>query len=186
MTTQDGGIVSGVAGRFASALLGLAEETRCVDAVARDLDRFAGLIAASPDLARLVKSPVFTAEEQLRAVGAILEAAGIGGLAANFLKLVAAKRRLFAVGDMIGAFKALVAAKRGITRAEVTVAEQPSPAMLDDIKAALRGVAGGEVAVDLKVDPAIVGGIIVQLGSRMVDASLRHKLNAIRLAMKEA
>jgi F-type H+-transporting ATPase subunit delta len=182
---ESGSIVSGVAGRFASALIELAEEERAVDTIERDLDGFAALMADSPDLQRLVKSPVFTAEEQTRAIAAILDKAGISGTAANFLKLVATKRRLFAVGDMIRSYKALVASKKGISRAEVTVAEEPSQAILDDLKAALKGIAGGEVTVDLKIDPTLIGGLMVKLGSRMVDASLRSKLNSIRVVMKE-
>jgi F-type H+-transporting ATPase subunit delta len=182
---ETGSIVSGVAGRFALALMELADEERAIDAVERDLDRFAALIAESPDLQRLVRSPVFTAEEQTRALAAILDKAGISGVAANFLKLVAKKRRLFAVADMIRGFKALVAAKRGISRADVTVAEEPSQAILDELNATLRSIAGGQVVVDLRIDPALIGGLVVKLGSRMVDASLRSKLNSIRLAMKE-
>jgi F-type H+-transporting ATPase subunit delta len=178
-------LVSGVAGRFASALLDIAIEQNAVDQVGEDLDRFDKLIAESPDLQRLVKSPVFTAEEQTRAVGAILEKAAIGGWAGKFLQLVASKRRLFAVREMIAAYRLLVEQRKGIVRAQVTVAQEPPPAILDEIKAALKNVAGADVSVDLKVDPAIIGGLVVKLGSRMVDASLRTKLNSIRLAMKE-
>ncbi|CAH1656042.1 MULTISPECIES: F0F1 ATP synthase subunit delta [unclassified Chelatococcus] len=178
-------MVSGVAERYAKALLDLAEEAKAVDAVGADLDRFSGLIAESPDLARLVKSPVFSAEEQEKAVTAILAKAGIGGLTANFIRLVASKRRLFALPGMIEAYKSLVADKKGIVRAEVTLAEQPSPKMLADIEAALKDVAGGSIALNVKVNPAIIGGLIVKLGSRMIDASLRSKLNSIRLALKE-
>ncbi|WP_249729792.1 F0F1 ATP synthase subunit delta [Chelatococcus sp. YT9] len=178
-------MVSGVAERYAKALLDLAEEAGAVDAVGADLDRFSGLIAESPDLARLVKSPVFSAEEQEKAVTAILAKAGIGGLTANFIRLVASKRRLFALPGMIEAYRSLVADKKGIVRAEVTLAEQPSPKMLADIEAALKDVAGGNIALNVKVNPAIIGGLIVKLGSRMIDASLRSKLNSIRLALKE-
>lgn len=176
---------AGVAGRYASALLELAEEAGAVDQVEHDLDRFAGLLDESADLQRLARSPVFTSEEQAKAIAAIVDRAGIAGLAANFLRLVATQRRLFAVRDMIKAYKALVAAKRGIVRAEVTLAEAPSAQTLEDIKSALRSSAGGDFDLDVKVDPAIIGGLIVKLGSRMVDASLRTKLNSIRLAMKE-
>ncbi|CAH1649203.1 ATP synthase subunit delta [Hyphomicrobiales bacterium] len=178
-------MVSGVAERYAKALLDLAEEAKAVDAVGADLDRFNGLIAESPDLVRLVKSPVFSAEEQERAVTAILAKAGIGGLTANFIRLVASKRRLFALPGMIEGYKSLVADKKGIVRAEVTLAEQPSPKMLADIEAALKDVAGGNIALNVKINPAIIGGLIVKLGSRMIDASLRSKLNSIRIALKE-
>jgi F-type H+-transporting ATPase subunit delta len=178
-------MVSGVAGRYASALFELARDQRAVDAVAGDLDRFDALIRESPDLQRLVRSPVFTAEEQGKAVGAILDQAGIGGLAGNFIRLVTTNRRLFALPDMIRGYRKLVAESKGIVRAEVRLAEPPSDRVLNDIKAALREVASAEVDVDVKVDPNLIGGMIVQMGSRMVDASLRTRLNAIRLAMRE-
>lgn len=177
--------VSGVAGRYASALFELAREENAIDQVARDLDSFDRMLAESPDLLRLVKSPIFTAEEQSRAVGTILDRAGIRGLAGNLIRLAASKRRLFVLPDMIRAYRALVAKSRGIVPASVTVAEEPSPRILNEIKTALREMAGSEVDVDVKVDPALIGGLVVKMGSRMVDASLKTKLNSIRLAMKE-
>ncbi len=150
-----------------------------------DLERFDALIAASPDLYRLVRSPVFTADEQVKALRALLGEAGIGGLAANFLLLVARNRRLFAVRQMVKAYKALVARHKGEVTAQVTAAEGLSDAHLAALKDALKAVTKQEVQVDLNVDPAVIGGLIVKLGSRMVDSSLRTKLNAIRHAMKE-
>src|SRR3954454_4249741 len=176
-------MISGVAGRYASALFDLARDQRAMGAVGSDLARFDALLRESPDLQRLVRSPVFTAEEQGKAVGAILDRAGIGGLAGNFIRLVATNRRLFALSDMIRAYRKLVAESKGIVRAQVRLAEPPSDRVLNDIKAALREVADAEVDVGVKVDPALIGGMVVQVGSRMVDASLRTKLNAIRLAM---
>jgi F-type H+-transporting ATPase subunit delta len=179
-------MVSGVAGRYASALFELAQENRAVDSVARDLDAFDALIRDSEDLRRLIRSPVFSAEDQAKAVGAILERAGIGGLAANFIRLVAGNRRLFALPDMVRAFRRLVSRAKGIVPAEVRLAERPSDKILDDIKSALRDAAKAEIALDVKIDPSLIGGLVVRMGSRMVDASLRTKLNAIRLAMREA
>lgn len=183
--TGDDATVTGMAGRYATALYELADESGSVDAVRDDLSRFEALIAESADLARLVRSPAFSAGEQLAAVTAVLERAGIGGLAGNFIRLAARNRRLFAVTDMIAAFAALAARARGERTAHVTVAEPLSAAHLDEVKAALRGTAGKDVRIDLTVDPAIIGGLTVRLGSRMVDASLRTKLNAIQNAMKE-
>lgn len=174
-----------MAGRYATALFELALESNAIDAVRADLDRFEGMINESPDLERLVRSPAFTAEEQTRALGAVLAQAEIGGLAANFLKLVASNRRLFAVRDMIKAFRALVARHKGEVSAEVTVADEPSAERLAEIKAALNAVTGKDVQVDVKIDPAIIGGLVVKLGSRMVDSSLRTRLNALKHAMKE-
>lgn len=174
-----------MAGRYATALFELALDNNAIDAVRGDLDRFDGLISESSDLARLVRSPAFTAEEQTRALGAVLGQAGIGGLAGNFLKLVASNRRLFAVRDMIKAFRALVARHKGEVTAEVTVADALSDSRLAEIKAALNAATGKDVQVDVKIDPAIIGGLIVKLGSRMVDSSLRTRLNALKHAMKE-
>jgi F-type H+-transporting ATPase subunit delta len=182
---QENTIVSGVAGRYATALFELAKATNAVDAVGRDLETFDNLVRTQPDVERFVRSPVFTAEEQVKALTPILAKVGITGLAAKFLMLVATKRRLFAIHDMVRAYRAMVDAATGVVRAQVTVAEQPSDKVLGDIKQALKEVAGEKVAVDVKVDPAIIGGIVVKLGSKMVDASLRTKLNGIRTAMKE-
>ena len=179
-------IVSGMAGRYATALFDLANETNAIDAVKADLDRFDALIAESADLVRLVRSPAFSTDEQLRALGAVLERAGIGGLAARFLKLVTSNRRLFAVRDMIKAFRELVAQHKGEITAEVMVAERLNDRHLEALRTALKSVSGKDVDLDVKIDPSIIGGLVVKLGSRMVDTSLRTKLNAIKHAMKEA
>jgi F-type H+-transporting ATPase subunit delta len=180
------GIVSGVAGRYATALFELARETNAIDRVQSDLKFFDALIADNPDLMRLVRSPVFSAEEQEKALGAVLDKAGISGAAANFLRVVAGNRRLFAVREMIRGFNRLVAAHKGEVTAQVTVAEQLNDTRMNEIRAALREVTGKDVQVDVTVDPSIIGGLKVKLGSRMVDASLRTKLNSIKIAMKEA
>jgi len=179
--------VFGMAGRYATALFELALENKAVDAVKKDLDQFDALIAGSTDLNRLVRSPVFDADEQLKALSAILAKAGISGLAANFLRVITTNRRLFAVRDMIRAYRALVARHKGEVTAHVTVAEKLNDAHLDALKSALKSVTSGkDIDLDVRIDPAIIGGLIVQVGSRMVDSSLRTKLNSIKLAMKEA
>jgi F-type H+-transporting ATPase subunit delta len=178
-------MVTGMAGRYATALFELALEEHAIDAVKADLDRFEGLIAESTDLQRLVRSPVFTADIQTKALSAVLDRTGIGGLSARFLKVVSSNRRLFAAQDMVRAFRTLVARHKGETQATVTVAEKPTDAHLAAIKDALKAVTKKDVQVEVKVDPSIIGGLIVKLGSRMVDTSLRSKLNAIKHAMKE-
>lgn len=178
--------VSGVAGRYATALFELARDQKSVDSVRADVDKFASLLADNPDLQRLVRSPVFTSEVQGKALGAILDKAGIGGITANFLRVLTANRRLFAVNDVIRAFRAIVAKFRGEATADITVAEPLSDKNLDALKAALKSVSGKDVDLNVKIDPAIIGGLVVKLGSRMVDSSLRTKLNSIKLAMKEA
>jgi F-type H+-transporting ATPase subunit delta len=178
--------VSGVAGRYATALFELARDERSIDSIKADLDRFDAMITESADLNRLVRSPVFTSVEQSKALSAVLERAGIGGISANFLKLLTANRRLFVVRDVIRTFRTLVAHFKGEVTADVTVAEQLSDKNLDALKGALKSVTGKDVDLNVKVDPAIIGGLIVKVGSRMVDSSLRTKLNSIKNAMKEA
>jgi F-type H+-transporting ATPase subunit delta len=174
-----------MAGRYATALFELALETNAIDAVKSDLDRFDALIAGSADLARLVRSPVFTAEEQVRALRSVLDRAGLSGLSAQFLLTVASNRRLFAVRDMIRAYGLLVARHRGEVSAQVTLAQPPRPEHLAAIKEALNAVTKKNVQIDVNVDPSIIGGLVVKLGSRMVDTSLRTRLNMIKHAMKE-
>jgi F-type H+-transporting ATPase subunit delta len=179
-------IVSGMAGRYATALFELARETNAIDAVKADLERFDALVAENPDLNRLVRSPVFSAAEQLQALSAVLDRVGIGGLAAKFLKLVTMNRRLFAARDMVRGYRELVALHKGEATAEVTVAERLKDDHVAALKSALKAVSGKDVDLAIKIDPAIIGGLVVKLGSRMVDTSLRTKLTAIRHAMKEA
>jgi F-type H+-transporting ATPase subunit delta len=179
-------IISGMAGRYATALFELALDNNAVDAIRADLDRFDGLVGESEDLRRLVRSPVFSADAQGKALGAVLDRAGIGGLTAQFLKVITRNRRLFAVREMSRAYRALVARHHGEVSAQVTVAEPLSDAHRAAITDALKSVTGKEnVGLDVKVDPAIIGGLVVKLGSRMVDSSLRTKLNSIKHAMKE-
>jgi F-type H+-transporting ATPase subunit delta len=179
-------LVSGVSGRYATALFELARDEKSIDAVRADLDKFDAMLGESADLRRLVRSPVFSADAQLRALSAVLDKAGISGTSARFLKVLTANRRLFAVTEATRAFRALVAKFRGEATAEVTVAEQLNDKNLDALKAALKSVTGKDVALNVKIDPSIIGGLVVKLGSRMVDSSLRTKLNSIKHAMKEA
>ena len=178
--------VSGVSGRYATALFELARDEKSIDAVKADLDKFEALLVESADLNRLVRSPVFSAGVQQKALSAVLDKAGLTGTSAKFLKVLTANRRLFAVGEVSRAFRALVAKYKGEATADVTVAEQLNEKNLDALKAALKSVTGKDVALNVKVDPSIIGGLVVKLGSRMVDSSLRTKLNSIKHAMKEA
>src|SRR6478609_8689981 len=172
-----------MAGRYATALYELAKENNAVEDVVAALRQFRDMARESDDLRRLIRSPVIPAEAQVKALDAILAKAGI---AANFLRLIATKRRLFAVETMIRDFEKLRDAERGITRAEVTVAHPLSDEHTGDLQRTLRDVTGGKaVEVTTHVDPAIIGGIVVKLGSRMVDGSVRTKLNSIRTRMKE-
>lgn len=176
-----------MAGRYAGALFELALEEKAVDQVKKDLETFDAMIGESADLNRLVRSPVFGTDEQLKALSAILDKAGITGIAANFLRVITTNRRLFAVRDIVRGYRALVAKHKGEVSAQITVAEKLNDSNLSALKDALKSVTGGkDVDLDVKIDPAIIGGLIVKVGSRMVDSSLRTKLNAIKFAMKEA
>jgi F-type H+-transporting ATPase subunit delta len=175
---------SGVAGRYASALFDLATENKSVPATGDALSNFAALIEESDELKRLLRSPVFKAEEQEEAISALAAKSGIDGLALNFLKLMAKNRRLAAVPQTISAYQALVAKSKGEVTAEVTSPEKLSAKQLADLKAALKSAVGSDVTLATKVDPAILGGLIVKVGSRMVDNSLLTKLNSLKSAMK--
>jgi F-type H+-transporting ATPase subunit delta len=182
---SDEPIMASVAGRYASALFELASEERQLADVEKKLADFQALLDGSPDLVRLIRSPVFSAGDQLKALSAILDRAQIGGLAGNFLRLIAKNRRLFAAPDMIKAFRALTARARGEVEAEVTSAFQLKDAQVEALKEALRASAGKDVRLNLHVDPALIGGLIVKLGSRMIDSSLRTKLGSLKVRMKE-
>ena len=176
---------SGVAGRYATALFELAHEQKALEQVAGDLNRFGEALDAFDELVRLVKSPVFTAEEQGRALAAILEQLKIDGLTKNFLLLVAKNRRLFATPDMIRAFRAMLARHRGEVSASVTAATKLTESQVTALKQALQAALGQEVMLEERVDPGLLGGLVVKVGSRMVDTSLRTKLNSLKVAMKE-
>ena len=178
-------LVSGVAERYATALFELALDADSLGDSEADLDRFAALLAESDDLRRLVRSPAFSADEQLRAIAVVLDQAGIGGLVANLIKVTAGNRRLFALPEVIAAFKRLAAGHRGEIAAAVTSAEPLAGSQVDSLKAALKEALGKDVTLETRVDPSLIGGLIVKVGSRMIDGSLRTKLNGLRLAMKE-
>ena len=184
--TQEANTVSGMPGRYATALFELAQEAKGLDQVGGDLDTFARMMDESEDLVRLVRSPVFAAHDQIRALDALFAKAGIKSLAANFICLAARNRRLFAIADMIDAFRALLAAQRGEISAEVTSADKLSAQQVSRLKAELKAAVGRDVLLTQKVDAAILGGLIVKVGSRMIDSSLATKLNTLKVAMKGA
>ena len=179
--------VSGVAGRYASALFDLAKERGDIEKVEGDLTRFETLVNESDDLRRLVTSPAFSAEAQMKGVMAVLERAGISGLAANFVGLVARNRRLFVVMDMVKAFRRLASRERGEVTAEVTSAEPLSDSQENALREALKAAAAGkDVSLTKRVDPGLIGGLVVKLGSRQIDTSLRTRLAGMRKAMANA
>lgn len=178
--------MAGVAGRYASALFELASESKQVGEIEAELGKFESLLDMSEDLRRMVRSPVFSAEEQTRAIAAVLDKAVIGGLTANFFKLIASNRRLFAVGDMIKAFRALSAKARGEVTAEVTSAIALNDAQIATLKETLKASVGKDVLLATRVDPSLLGGLVVKIGSRMIDSSLRTKLTSLESMLKGA
>ena len=179
-------IVSGMAGRYATALFELADETNALDAVARDLGQLAEMMRASKDLVRVVRSPLVSREEQARAMAALLDRIGAHDLTRRFVGLLAQKRRLFALADMIRAYRALLAQKRGEMTAHVTSAhplDSEQRAALSDI---LHVTFKRDVKLETTVDQNLLGGLIVKVGSRMIDSSLATKLDRLKLAMREA
>jgi F-type H+-transporting ATPase subunit delta len=176
--------MSGVPGRYARALFDLAQEQKAIAPTGQGLASFMSIVSQSSELQRLMNSPVFKADDQLNAVAAVANSAKISGLALNFLKVMCTNRRLAAVPAAIAAFQALVAEDKGETTAEVTSAEKLSAKQLSDLKAALKASIGNDVTLQTKVDPSLLGGLIVKVGSRMMDNSLRTKLNSLKAAMK--
>ncbi len=142
------------------------------------------MIGGSEALRALIRSPLVSREEQGRAMAALLQQAGTSDLVRKFVGLVARNRRLFALPHMIDAFLAELARRRGEMRAEVTSAKPLNEQQQASLAEAIRRSVGGKVAVDVKVDPALIGGLVVKVGSRMVDSSLRTKLQRLQLAMK--
>jgi F-type H+-transporting ATPase subunit delta len=177
--------VSGLAERYATALFELAEDEKGLAELEADVGRFATMHDQSDDLKAFIRSPVYSAEEQVRAIAAVLDRAEVKGVVANFFQVVAANRRLFAAPEIISAFRRLLAAHRGEVTAEVTSAEPLSETHVAALKEALKQSLGKDVALDARVDPALIGGLIVKVGSRMIDSSLRTKLSSLKLAMKE-
>jgi F-type H+-transporting ATPase subunit delta len=177
--------VSGVPGRYASALFELASEQKAIPSTAEALNAFQSVIDESADLRHLMKSPVFKAQDQLAAINELAGKGNLTGIALNFLRVMAQNRRLAAVPEAIASFNTLVAQSKGEVTAEVTSAETLSAKQVTDLKAALKSTIGSDVALTQKVDPDILGGLIVKVGSRMMDNSLRTKLNSLKVAMKD-
>ena len=175
---------SGLADRYARALFALAAEARVLAAVAADLDGFARMIDSSDDLRRMIRSPVIARRDQSKAVTALAAQAGMNELTVRFVGMVADNRRLFALPRMIGAFRDLAAAERGETRAEVVSATELKPEAKRAVADAITKAVGGAVAIDARVDARLLGGLVVKVGSRMIDSSLASKLQRLGLAMK--
>ncbi|WP_188908101.1 F0F1 ATP synthase subunit delta [Aureimonas endophytica] len=177
--------VSGVAERYALSLFELARDEGQIDSVESELTQFGRAIDENSELKAFVESPLFSAEDQVAAVSAIVESSRPSPLTGNFLKVVAANRRLFALPGMIRGFQQMAAAHRGEVEAEVTSAQPLDDNQRRELGETLGAYAKKTVTMRETVDPAILGGLIVKIGSRQIDTSLRTKLNSLKLALKE-
>ena len=175
---------SGLAGRYANAVFELAQDQKAVDAVSTDLAGLRKAVETSPDLARLVRSPVFSAEDHAKALKAILEKMGAHPLTVKFVLLLAQKRRLFVLNQIITSYESLVAKSRGETEAEVTSARHLKDDEITELKAVLKSQLGKEPRLHSRIDPTLLGGLIIKVGSRMIDSSLRTKLEGLAAVMK--
>lgn len=178
--------VGGLAGRYAAALFELADEQKALDQVAADLTGLKQIITESADLQRLLRSPLYGRDAQERALGAVLDQAGVSALTKRFALVVAKNRRLYAFSGMINAFLAELARRRGEVTAKVTVARALSAEQAAQLEESLRKAVGGKVKVDTHIDESLIGGLIVQVGSRMIDGSVKTKLQKLQHAMKGA
>jgi len=181
---SDGAGAGGLAARYASALYDLADESGAINAVASDLNELTKIIDDSEDFARFIKSPVISREDQSNCIAVVAAKANLSAITQKFLGLVATNRRLFALPDMIKAFQGILAARRGQLTASVTAAAELTDAQQKTLAESLKTEIGATVAVTTKVDPTILGGLIVSVGSRMVDSSLKSKLQRLKLSMK--
>lgn len=177
-------LMASVAGRYASALFELASDQGKVAEVEADVAKFQGLMTESADFARMIMSPVIASEDQEKALSAVLQKAGLSATTVNFFKLLAKNRRLFAASDAVAGFRALAARARGEVVAEVTSAAALTDAQVADLKSTLKASVGKDVTLAQKVDPSILGGLVVKIGSRMVDSSLKTKLDGMKLALR--
>jgi len=184
MNVARGTAEGGLAGRYANAVFELATDQKAVDTVSADLASLRKALESSPDLARLVRSPVFSAADQEKALKSILEKMGASDLSIKFVLLLAQKRRLAALVPIIKAYESLVARSRGETEAEVTSARPLSGPEVEGLKAVLKSRLGKEPRLSTKVDPTLLGGLVVKVGSRMIDSSIRTKLDGLAAAMK--
>lgn len=179
-----GGIQASLSGRYATALFGLARDEKAIDAVSSSLATLKQALVDSDDLRHMISSPLVTRDEAIKAIAAVASLLGLDPITTKFLGVLAQNRRLFQLGAIIRSFSALAARHRGEITADVTSAHPLSADQVDALKAKLKTQLGREVAIDLNVDPAILGGLIVKVGSRQIDGSIRTKLNTLAIAMK--
>ncbi|HEX5078774.1 MAG TPA: F0F1 ATP synthase subunit delta [Geminicoccaceae bacterium] len=179
-------IASGVAGRYALALFELARDGGQLDPVAGDLAAFKAMLDDSADLRRLIRSPVITREDQGKALAALSKRAGFAELTSKFLGVLAEHRRLYVLPEVIEAYRTMLAEHKGEVGAELVSAVPLQEQQVATLREQLSAAVGKQVSLSARVDPGLLGGLVVRVGSRMLDASLRTKLRQLELAMKGA
>jgi len=178
-------LVSSAAGRYATALFELAGDSEALDRTEQDMEALGQALEASDDLRTLISTPVYTRDEQGRAMASVAEAMDLSALVGNVVGLMATKRRLFVLGDVIDIFAQLMAEHRGEVTADVTAARALSDAQQAALVSTLKAAIGREVKLNVTVDEEIIGGLVVKVGSKMIDTSIRSKLASLQNAMRE-
>ncbi|MCW1427944.1 F0F1 ATP synthase subunit delta [Novosphingobium sp. JCM 18896] len=181
---NSGGITASLQGRYASALFDLASEKGVVTAVESDLDKLGEALKGSPDLAALIRNPKVSRDDTAKAMDAVAGVLGLSDLTKNFIGVLAANRRLSALPEIVRAFAVIAAAQRGEVTAEVTSAHPLSDDQISQLSQKLKAREGKEVKIKASVDPEILGGLVVRIGSRQIDSSIRTRLNSLANAMK--
>ena len=183
--SETASISSGIAARYATALFDLAKDDKGLKALEGDVDAIDAALTASADLRDLISSPIYSREDQSNAIAAIAAKAGLSALTSNTLALMASKRRLFVLPQLVADLRARIAAEKGEVTAEVTAAAALSKEQTEKLAATLKARVGKDVKVKLAVDESLIGGLVVKLGSTMIDTSIKSKLAALQNAMEE-
>jgi F-type H+-transporting ATPase subunit delta len=179
-------ISTGIAARYATALFELAREDQALDRLEADVDGLAEALRGSDDLRQLIRSPIYSRDEQEAAIGAVAARMGLSDTTTRTLRLMASKRRLFVLPQFLAGLRDRIAQEKGEITAEVVSAVPLSDAQLERLAGTLRTQAGRDVKLDVSVDDSLIGGLRVKLGSKMIDTSIRSKLDALQNMMKEA
>ncbi len=183
--SETASISTGIASRYATAVFELATEDNAIGALEGDIDALDAALADSADLRDLIASPIYSRDEMQAGIAAVASAMGLGALVANTLALMASKRRLFVVPQMIRALRAMIAEQKGEVTADVVSAKALTKTQSDKLAKALAAAIGKDVKLNAAVDESLIGGLVVKVGSKMIDTSIRSKLNTLQNTMKE-
>ena len=184
--SEPASISSGIAARYATAVFDLSNVAKGVKALESDLNALSAALDGSADLSALITSPLYSRDQQGSAIGAVARKMKLSKTMTNTLALMASKRRLFVVPQMIVALRALIADQKGEVTADVVSAKALTKAQSDKLATTLKASVGSDVIINASVDESLIGGLVVKVGSKMIDTSVKSKLNALQNTMKEA